>query len=52
MMMVLCNAMPVDNGAAAVGSSCGEKPMPMVRCNAMAWTDETERPALEMLVTR
>ncbi len=49
-------SMPVDDGAAAVGSSSGANrampKMPMVRCNAITWTDETEGAALKLLVTR
>jgi hypothetical protein len=60
-MMVLCNAtpMPVDDdarrcssnnsdGAACSAMGCSHPHMPMVRCNAMAWTDKT----LKALVTR
>jgi hypothetical protein len=55
MIMVQCNAMsmPVDNdassGAASVSSNYH---MPMVHCNEMAWTDETEEGLLKVLVTR
>ncbi len=45
-------SMPVDNGAAAVGSSSWAMLMPIVRCNAMAWMDETEGPVPKVLVTR
>ncbi len=38
-----------SSGAAAGGS--GNHNMPMARCNAMAWTDETEG-RLKVLVTR
>ncbi len=54
--MVRCNAMsaPVDGESAAAASasvSVAYMPVPMVRCNAMAWTDETEG-RLKVLVTR
>ncbi len=46
----------LDNGDAAVSSCCGGAMltimMPIVRCNAMVWTDETEEAALMVLVTR
>ncbi len=53
MMMVQCNAMsmPVDdfvssssNSGGSAGSAMGisHPHMPIVHCNAMAWTDETE----------
>ncbi len=65
-MMIRCNAtpMPVDDdarrcssnnsdGAACSAMGCSHPHMPMVRCNAMAWTDETEDGALlKVLVTR
>jgi hypothetical protein len=57
-MMVRCNAIiamsaPVDSESAAASASVSitYMPMPMVRCNAMAWTDETEG-RLKVLVTR
>jgi hypothetical protein len=59
MMMVRCNAMsaPIivdDESAAAAAASVScvtNMPVPMVCCNAMAWTDETEG-RLRVLVTR
>ena len=64
-MMVRCNAtpMPVDDdarrrssnnsdGAACSAMGCRHPHMLMVRCNAMAWTDETEEGSrLKVLVT-
>jgi hypothetical protein len=58
MMMVPCNnamSMLVDEdtssgAAASVISSCRSH-MPMVCCNAMAWTDETKEETAEVLVT-
>jgi hypothetical protein len=42
-----------SSGGAAAASVGVDMPMPMVRCNAMAWTDETEKEGrLEVLVTR
>jgi hypothetical protein len=66
MLMVQCHAttMPVDDdarrcssnnsgGAACSTMGCSHPHMPMVRCNAMARTDETEEGAwLKVLVAR
>jgi hypothetical protein len=44
-------SMPVDDESAAAAASVGVNvPVPMVCCNAMAWTDETEG-RLRVLVT-
>ncbi len=50
-MMVQCNAMsvPVDDNASS-DSGIVSSNMQMVRCNAMAWTDETEGAALKMVL--
>jgi hypothetical protein len=56
MMMVRCNALSalVDEEsatAASASASVTNMPIPMVRCNAMSWTDEEEG-WLRVLVTR
>jgi hypothetical protein len=66
-MMVQCNATPLpvnddarhcsrsnnSDGAACSTMGCSHPHMQLVRCNAMAWTDETEEGAqLKVLVTR
>ncbi len=44
-------SMPVDDESAAAAASVGvNMPVQMVRCNTMAWTDETEW-RLRVLVT-
>ncbi len=48
--------MPIDDddthrSGGAAASVRGNLPMPIVRCNAMSWTDETEE-RLKVLVTR
>ncbi len=43
-----------SDGAACSAMGCSHPHMPLVRCNAMAWTDETEEEGarLKVLVTR
>jgi hypothetical protein len=42
-----------DDGAACSGAMSGSHPhMPLVRCNAMAWTDETEEEGARSARTR